>query len=85
VQIVGAIFDLPEKHAAKLNTWIGSTEQEMISSWGGPSNVYENNGIKYITWGRSYERSHNTYSCSTTFEFSNGIARTWSYRGNDCW
>ena len=84
-----------DKHDKYMNTWMGTSEQEMLSIWGGPSNVYENNGMKYITWARggsvvfpSMDGSAGTVvptSCTRTFVFQNGIVVSWSYRGNDCY
>jgi hypothetical protein len=42
-----------EKYEAKLKTWIGSSESALVSSWGPPDSVYENGGLKYLTYSKS--------------------------------
>jgi hypothetical protein len=37
----------------KLDSWVGSKETELISSWGPPNGFYETEGTKYITYGNS--------------------------------
>lgn len=38
------------KYKEILNSWVGSSESSLISSWGIPSSVYETNGLKYLTF-----------------------------------
>ena len=33
-----------------LGTWVGSSEQQLIQSWGPPDNVFESGGQKYLTY-----------------------------------
>ena len=40
----------PEKFEAELNSWIGHTEVEIVEKWGPPSQVYENEAGRYLTW-----------------------------------
>ncbi len=71
------------KYTAKLNTWIGHDVNELITSWGPPSNEYTMpNGNKMYTWlhvgGTLVVSNYNyflrmtltnavTYWCKTTF------------------
>lgn len=38
------------KYGQMLDTWLGSSESELISKWGVPSSVYEADGVKYLTY-----------------------------------
>ena len=77
-----------------MNSLIGYTEQQMLSAWGGPSKVYENDGMKYMTWvsGGSavipqidQPSTVIPLSCSRTFVLKNNRVISWSYRGNNCY
>ncbi len=57
VAIIGIIFlslnscATSKKYAAKLDTWLGSDVNNLITSWGPPSDVYTMpNGNKMYTW-----------------------------------
>lgn len=41
------------KYGQILDTWMGSTESQLISKWGIPSSVYESGGVKYLTYSNS--------------------------------
>ncbi len=41
------------KYQAALNTWLGSTENQLISQWGVPQQVYESGKSKYLVYSRS--------------------------------
>jgi hypothetical protein len=36
-----------------LNSWMNSTEQDLVAQWGPPDQVYESGGQKYLTYHRS--------------------------------
>ena len=36
-----------------LNSWVGSQESALVSSWGPPSSVYQSDGVKYLTYSKS--------------------------------
>ena len=42
-----------ENYEKILGTWVGSSERELIQSWGPPSSVYESGGTKYLTYSES--------------------------------
>ncbi len=42
-----------ENYEKILGTWVGSSEQQLIQSWGPPSSVYESGGQKYLTYTKS--------------------------------
>lgn len=70
-----------EKYEAVLKTWIGSSERELINSWGPPSSVYEVNGDKYLTYQSS--RSGYVPGVAPTYQtsFIGNTAYTTSYGG----
>jgi len=44
---------IQEEFETTLSSWLGSSESELISSWGPPHRVYESGGKKYLTWSSS--------------------------------
>ena len=36
-----------------LNSWVGSQESALVSSWGPPSSVYQSDRVKYLTYSKS--------------------------------
>jgi len=34
-------------------SWVGSSEKQLVSSWGVPDRTYEASGTKYLVYGRS--------------------------------
>ncbi len=49
-----------------LDTWIGSTEQSLVQSWGPPDNVYENNGMRILTYDQQKTTSISIPQYQTT-------------------
>ena len=41
------------EHEDTLNSWLGSTEQEIVSSWGPPNGFYESVDVRYLTWSNN--------------------------------
>ncbi len=41
------------KYGEMLDTWMGSSESQLISQWGAPASVYEADGAKYLTYRNS--------------------------------
>lgn len=42
-----------KKYQSILNTWLGASENQLISSWGPPDNVYESDSSKFLTYTTS--------------------------------
>lgn len=42
-----------EDFEKKLASWVGSSERELISTWGPPHRAYESGNTKYLTWNQS--------------------------------
>lgn len=63
------------------DSWLGSTEQELVATWGPPDQVYESGGNKYLTYldtGSVYVPGTSpTYSTT----FVGNTAYTTSYGG----
>ena len=41
------------KYGEMLDTWMGASESQLVSSWGVPHSVYEADGVKYLTYRNS--------------------------------
>lgn len=41
------------KFETLLNSWVGSTEDQLVRRWGPPSSTYETGGTKYLTYVQS--------------------------------
>ena len=72
---------------AVLNSWLGKPENQLISSWGPPINVYESGGYKYLTFGgtRAVVYMYGAavpVSCKTTMTIYQGRVSNWRYEGN---
>lgn len=72
---------------AVLNSWLGKPENELISRWGPPINVYESGGYKYLTFGgtRAVVYMYGAavpVSCKTTMTIYQGRVSNWHYQGN---
>lgn len=80
-----------EKYRNNLDTWINNSEDNLISAWGVPDQVYKmDSGGKLITynkingtvfrWGAAIQ-----VGCKTTFQVSaSHVVETYRYEGNAC-
>lgn len=41
------------KYEKVLNTWVGSSEKDLVRKWGPPQGVYESDGTRYLTYNSS--------------------------------
>jgi hypothetical protein len=39
-----------------LNSWVGTSEPALVAAWGPPDSVYENDGLRYLTYRRMESR-----------------------------
>ena len=46
-------FATTKKYEAVLRSWVSSSEDELISSWGVPDSFYEAGGKRYLTYSNS--------------------------------
>ena len=68
-----------------LNSWIGASEDQLVSTWGVPTSTYKlNNGFKLIEYKRLtgiYGQNH----CTRTFTINtSGIVTNWKQTGLGC-
>ena len=68
-----------------LNTWIGKSEDLLVSSWGIPTSTYKlNNGSKLIEYKRLTGITGQNH-CTRTFTVNaNGIVTNWRQTGLGC-
>ena len=67
-----------------LDTWLGGTEDNLISKWGVPSHVYESGTKKYLTYYKSrsfYTPGVAPYYQTTYYQWT-GTAYTSEYGGS---
>ena len=72
-----------------LNTWIGHSESELISSWGPPNNSYTSGDTTSLSFGGTRGIVYTSgmaipVSCITTFTLKNKVVTNWSWNGNGC-
>jgi hypothetical protein len=83
-----------------LQTWVGSSEDSLISKWGAPSGVFNMSNGKVLTYmsasttqySTTYNQFTNTlnttgyqYWCKTSFTVNMaGIISNWRWEGNSC-
>ena len=88
------------KYHATLDTWLGSTEDELVESWGTPDSFYEKDGERFLQYkwealvtlpgysGQGYSNPSTTLKawCKTIFIVSKeeGKIKAWRTQGNDC-
>lgn len=83
-----------KRNAEVLDSWIGSTEQEIVSAWGRPDSDYDSGNMRYLTWSdtslcegcggwKDAEGNYNDTlnNCKYTFIFESGRVVSWEYRG----
>lgn len=74
-----------EKYEARLQSWVGKQEENLIMSWGAPHKVHEISQNKKVV---SYQQNHTSSSiqffCETNFLIKDNIIDTWTWRGNNC-
>jgi hypothetical protein len=63
-------FATTGKYEAALESWVGGSEDALVSSWGAPNGVYDkNDGGRVLTYFRSYQSTYEgTTSTKTTVD-----------------
>ncbi len=41
------------EHETSLNSWLGSSEDRLVETWGPPTGFYEKDETRYLTWSSS--------------------------------
>lgn len=72
-----------------LNTWLDSDKQNLIETWGVPTNTYRlNDHIEYLSYLRtsisSVDGNIYNWKCETTFTVEDNKITSWKYNGNNC-
>ena len=86
---------LAANYQAKLQTWVGKSEIELVESIGPPDSWYEVAGSKFISYNRqrgvTYIRTVGPMSavgipswCKTTFQIRDSLVSSWQVQGNAC-
>ena len=84
-----------KKYEKILDSWMGETDSNLISSWGAPSSTYEmSNGNKMLTFINSNSGPTvmignmlmpSNWHCKTEFTVNpKNIIVSWRYEGNSC-
>ena len=50
---LSSCFTTEEDFQATLSSWLGSSEEALVDAWGPPTNFYERDGKRYLTWASS--------------------------------
>lgn len=79
-----------------VQSWVGSSESQLIANWGVPIRTHESSGTRYLEYDYQHQGYYTTCNsgycatntihkrCITTFAVRNGVIVNWSFRGNDC-
>lgn len=83
--LLGACTTVSTKgYGQRLDTWIGSTEDNLISQWGVPTSSYETAEHKYLKYYRGVWTQWGEFYCDVTMIFTDGVITSWSFKGNNC-
>lgn len=79
----------PDGYERILNTWLNSDKQNLIETWGIPTNTYKlNDNIEYFSYLKTSISSINgdvyNWKCETTFTIEDNKVVSWKYNGNSC-
>tara|TARA_Y100001970_G_C13778132_1_gene623963 strand:+ start:137 stop:526 length:390 start_codon:yes stop_codon:yes gene_type:complete len=58
-----------QEHEDVLSSWYGSTEEQLVASWGVPSSFYETDGKRYLTYNNSNQAMVGGTPASTTYDY----------------
>ena len=81
-----------------MQSWVGSSEAQLIQTWGIPDSTYSTGGVKFITYEANSQRdvykptlggerrfAGTVYlNCEQTFQIVNGIITNYNWKGNNC-
>jgi len=60
-----------------MDSWLGSTEEEVVKEWGAPNRIYKVGDKKFLTF--TFVGYYG--NCDTTFTFQKDTAVQWSKAG----
>ena len=58
-----------QEHEDMLSSWFGSTEKQLIDSWGVPTSFYELDGKRYLTYSNSSQAMVGGTAPTTTYDY----------------
>ena len=58
-----------QEHEDTLSSWYGSTEEELVASWGVPTSFYELDGKRYLTYSNSSQAMVGGTAPITTYDY----------------
>tara|TARA_B100000989_G_C19322318_1_gene377251 strand:- start:271 stop:627 length:357 start_codon:yes stop_codon:yes gene_type:complete len=82
-----------------MQSWINSSEAQLIQTWGIPDSTYTTGGVKFITYKSNSQRDIYKYAgvgeerrftgtlylnCEQTFQIVNEIITNYNWKGNNC-
>ncbi len=79
----------PERYRDSLQTWVGTSEADLVTEWGAPDAAYRTeDGTRLLTYSkvRKYDAEGVTLTgrCKTTFKVEQGTVTGFSFQGNQC-
>lgn len=57
-----------QEHEDMLSSWYGSTEEQLVASWGVPTSFYELDGKRYLTYSKSSQAMVGGTSPTTRYD-----------------
>ena len=58
-----------QEHEDALSSWFGSTEEQLVESWGVPTSFYELGGKRYLTYSNSGQAMVGGTAPTTTYDY----------------
>lgn len=58
-----------QEHEDALSSWFGSTEEQLVESWGVPTSFYELGGKRYLTYSNSSQAMVGGTAPITTYDY----------------
>ena len=58
-----------QEHEDKLSSWYGSSESDLVSSWGVPTSFYELDGKRYLTYSNNSQAMVGGTPATTTYDY----------------
>ena len=66
---------------SNMKSWMGSTESQLVSSWGPPQQVYTQGGNRILTWENRWGE-HGEITCRKSFTINSyGTIVNWRWKG----
>ena len=66
-----------QEHENTLSSWYGSTEEQLVASWGVPTSFYELDGKRYLTFSNSSQAMVGVYPATTSYDYFGRAYTSW--------